>query len=70
MSAATTDAVAVWPTGRTQRGRAKVSKVQAAPDAVAALEAGAVCVFVAPGEAGDVLAAVKGAVRVGEASTI
>ena len=47
MSALTVDATAVWPSGRTQPGRAKVCKVQSAPDAIAALEHGALCVYVA-----------------------
>ena len=43
----TIDAAAVWPSGRVQVGRAKVSKVQGAADAIASLQAGAVVVYVA-----------------------
>ena len=50
MTAPTVDATAVWPNGRTQAGRAKACRVQAAADAIAALEHGAVCVYVAPGD--------------------
>ena len=50
MTASTVDATAVWPNGRTQAGRAKASRVQSAADAVAALEHGALCVYVAPGD--------------------
>ena len=50
MTAPTVDATAVWSNGRTQAGRAKASKVQAAADAIASLERGAVCVYVAPGD--------------------
>ncbi len=49
--------VAVWANGRTQRGRCRRDKVQAAADARAALARGASCVFVM---AGDV-EAVRGA---------
>ena len=43
----TIDAAAVWPSGRVQMGRAKIAKVQGAADAIASLQAGAVCVYVA-----------------------
>ena len=43
----TIDAAAVWPSGRVQLGRAKVSKVQGAADAIASLRAGAVVVYAA-----------------------
>ena len=43
----TIDAAAVWPSGRVQMGRAKAAKVQGAADAIASLQAGAVCVYVA-----------------------
>lgn len=62
MTAATVDATAIWPSGRTQRGRAKASKVMEAADAIAALEAGAARVFVAPEDAGDVVREMVGEV--------
>lgn len=46
MTILTTDATAVWRSGRTQAGRAKVSRVQGAEDAIAALERGVDPVFV------------------------
>jgi len=57
---AMTEAVAVWPSGRTQPGRAKAGKVQTAADAIISLQRGAVCVFVARGDADAVCAAVRG----------
>ena len=54
----TIDAAAVWPSGRVQLGRAKVSKVQGAADAIASLRAGAVCVYVAREDVEQVCAVV------------
>ncbi len=45
------DAVAVWPTGRTQKGRARSDRVRSAADAIALLNDGAPCVYVAPEDA-------------------
>ena len=59
MSAPTIDAAAVWPSGRVQVGRAKVSKVQGAADAIASLRAGAVCVYVAREDVEQVRAVVR-----------
>ncbi len=47
----TTDAVAVWRSGRTQTGRAKAERVQEADDAIAALGRGVDPVFVAQRDA-------------------
>ena len=60
----TIDAAAVWPSGRVQVGRAKVSKVQGAADAIASLRAGAVCVYVAREDADAVSAWAKGRAQV------
>ena len=64
----TIDAAAVWPSGRVQVGRAKVSKVQGAADAIASLQAGAVCVYVAREDVEAVSAWVKGRRGSGEAA--
>ena len=60
----TIDAAAVWPSGRVQVGRAKVSKVQGAADAIASLRAGAVCVYVAREDVDAVSAWAKGRAQV------
>lgn len=65
---AMTDATAVWPSGRTQPGRAKVAKVQTAADAIASLQAGALCVYVAREDADAVRDAVRGE-RAGDGET-
>ena len=62
----TIDAAAVWPSGRVQMGRAKVAKVQPAADAIASLEAGALCVYVAREDVDAVREWARGRVRDGE----
>ena len=64
----TVDAAAVWPSGRVQLGRAKVSKVQGAADAIASLRAGAVCVYVAREDVDAVREWARGRVRSGESN--
>ena len=62
----TVDATAVWSSGRTQHGRAKIARVQQAAEAITALEGGALCVYVAREDAAEVQAWVKGRTASGE----